>query len=496
MKTAVIYARYSSERQTEQSIEGQLRVCNEYAKRNDIIVVETYIDRAMTGTNDNRKDFQRMLRESAKRKWEIVLVYKLDRFSRNKYEMATHKKQLKDYGVKLVSAMENIPDTPEGIILESLLEGMAEYYSAELSQKVKRGLNESRQKGNFTGGYLIYGYKVENKKVVIDDDKAEAVKYIYQRYAEGAHVKDIIFELTEKGIFNRGKPFARNTIFHILANEKYSGVYHYNNETFTDIYPQIVPTPVFETIQTMISNNKYGKRDENMPYLFRNKMICGYCGKPVTAESGTSHNKSVRRYYKCSGKKRGLNSCNKSVIRKDILENTVINATLQLLNGSEVIDMIAEKILEARNKREADQSILNLLKEEKRSTEQSLDNIVAAIEKGITSKTTQRRLDELEAKMQKLEEQIALEECREIRIVTKDDITKYLKFAIKKEPKTMIDLLIKQIVLYDDKIEIYYNYTDKIDPDGGGRDSVLDYGSTRVPLLPPQTEAGSSLCFL
>lgn len=123
MKTAVIYARYSSERQTEQSIEGQLRVCHDYAERNDIIIVDTYIDRAMTGTNDNRTAFQKMLQDSNKRAWDIVLVYKLDRFSRNKYEMAMHKKTLKDNGIRLVSAMENIPDTPEGIILESLLEG-------------------------------------------------------------------------------------------------------------------------------------------------------------------------------------------------------------------------------------------------------------------------------------------------------------------------------------------------------------------------------------
>ncbi len=123
MKTAVIYARYSSDNQTEQSIEGQLRVCEEYAKSHDILILNTYIDRAMTGTNDNRPDFQRMIKDSAKRQFEIVLVYKLDRFSRNKYETAIHKKTLKDNGVKLVSAMENIPDTPEGIILESLLEG-------------------------------------------------------------------------------------------------------------------------------------------------------------------------------------------------------------------------------------------------------------------------------------------------------------------------------------------------------------------------------------
>lgn len=197
MKTAVIYARYSSERQTEQSIEGQLRVCNEYAERNNILIVDTYIDRATTGTNDNRASFQKMLHDAKKQAWDIVLVYKLDRFSRNKYEMATHKRTLRDNNIKLISAMENIPDTPEGIILESLLEGMAEYYSAELSQKVRRGMNESRHKGNFTGGYVLYGYKVENKKVLIED-KAEIIRLIYQRYSTGTIVKDIITELTEK----------------------------------------------------------------------------------------------------------------------------------------------------------------------------------------------------------------------------------------------------------------------------------------------------------
>lgn len=123
MRKAVIYARYSSDSQTEQSIEGQLRVCREYAQTNDILIVDTYIDRTMAGTNDMRPDFQRMLKDSAKHQWEVVLVYKLDRFSRDKYETTIHKHTLKENGVKLVSAIENIPDSPEGIILESLLKG-------------------------------------------------------------------------------------------------------------------------------------------------------------------------------------------------------------------------------------------------------------------------------------------------------------------------------------------------------------------------------------
>jgi len=155
MKIAVIYARYSSDAQTEQSIEGQLRVCQDYASKNNIVIVDTYIDRAMTGTNDLRPDFQRMLRDSATGKWDYVLVYKLDRFSRNKYESITHKHTLKQHGISVISATENIPDTPEGIILESLLEGMNQYYSAELSQKVKRGMRETRIKGNFQGGNIL-----------------------------------------------------------------------------------------------------------------------------------------------------------------------------------------------------------------------------------------------------------------------------------------------------------------------------------------------------
>ncbi len=114
MKTAVIYARYSSDSQTEQSIEGQVRVCKQFAEKNDLLVVDQYIDRATTGMNDNRAAFQQMLRDSKRRQWSVVIVYKLDRFARNKYESVVNRKKLTDNGVELVSAMENIPDTPEG----------------------------------------------------------------------------------------------------------------------------------------------------------------------------------------------------------------------------------------------------------------------------------------------------------------------------------------------------------------------------------------------
>ena len=167
MKRAVIYARYSCSHQTEQSIEGQLTVCNSYAEREGFTIVSTYIDRAMTGRNDFRPDFQRMIKDSANHTFDYVLVYKLDRFARNNYDHVINKKKLKDNGVTLVSACENISDSPDGILLESIYTGLNQYYSAELSEKVKRGNAESRKKGFYTGGYLLYGYKVIDKKYQI-----------------------------------------------------------------------------------------------------------------------------------------------------------------------------------------------------------------------------------------------------------------------------------------------------------------------------------------
>lgn len=219
-KTGVIYARYSSDSQSEQSIEGQLRVCNEYAKNNDILILDTYIDRAMTGTNDNRPDFQRMIKDSSKKEWDFVIVYKLDRFSRNKYEATIHKNTLKNNGVKVLSAMENIPYSPEGIILESLLEGMNQYYSAELAQKVSRGMRETRLKGYFQGGPLPYGYKLNGRKVVIDETTAEIVKLIYEQYSLGKTVKEIISNLTATNILYKNKPFVANMVIRNVKKRK------------------------------------------------------------------------------------------------------------------------------------------------------------------------------------------------------------------------------------------------------------------------------------
>ena len=273
MKTAVIYARYSCDKQTEQSIDGQLRVCQDYAQRNDILILDTYIDQAISGTTDNRANFQRMIKDSARKEWNYVLVYKLDRFSRDKYATAIHKKTLKDNGVKVLSAMENIPDTPEGIILESLLEGMNQYYSAELSQKVKRGMKETRLKGFYQGGGVPYGYKIDGRKLVIDEERAENVRFMFDEFSKGVIVKDIIKELTAMGKTYRGKPFAMNTVYGILRNEKYIGIYRINDEVLTNMYPQIVDEKIYNRVLAILERNKWGSRSAEINYLLKHNVL-------------------------------------------------------------------------------------------------------------------------------------------------------------------------------------------------------------------------------
>ena len=455
MKTAVIYARYSSDKQNEQSIEGQLRVCQDFAKRNDIIILDTYIDRAMTGTNDKRAEFQRMIKDSEKHNFEIVLVYKLDRFSRNKYETAMHKKTLRDNGVKIVSAMENIPDTPEGIILESLLEGMAEYYSAELAQKVRRGRNESRQKGNYVGGGVPYGYKVENKKLVINTEEAEIVKYIYQEYSKGVFVRDIIATLTEKRIFNRGKIFARNTVYNMLKRELYSGIYTLNGQVFDNIYPQIVPQEVYAKVRQKVERNRYGKRSLEVNYLLRNKLICGYCGSSITAECGTCRDGTRKRYYKCIGRKK-KNGCKKLMIRKEILENFVLDVIIEELQKPNLMDKIIDTLLKLQTEQQKENSSISALIKDKTQLKTSLNNIMKAIEQGVINKTTNQRMTELESQIEEIETKILIEKTKTEVQISETEMREFYAKALRLEPALLINTLIEQIKVYDDKIEIKF----------------------------------------
>ena len=478
MKNAVIYARYSSERQNEQSIESQLRVCNEYAQRNGLYIVDIYIDKAMTGTNDNRPAFQRMLCDAEKSKaFEIVLVYAIDRFGRNSIEIAVNKQKLKKNGKTLISATqrtsENIDGTKnlDGILLENVYIGLAEYYSAELSQKVSRGLQENRNKGLFTGGCVPYGYRVVNKKVIINEDEAAVINEIFSMYANGAMAKDIIAALEERGITHKGRHFLPNAIYGILHNQKYIGKYEIHGKLYTNIYPPIVQEDIFEQVQRKIEHNRIGQVSKETIFLLKGKVFCGYCGKAINGESGTSHTGKVMYYYKCVNKKRNTTNCKKQTVRKEVLEQKVLDMAMDLFTTKINLEIIADEIMKIHEKHRAEQSVLKLLREDKAKAEKSLNNILLAIEEGVINATTKNRMAELEQRIDELNGKILIEESKLENSITREEIMEYLAHSVKDlSPQALIDILINRIELYDDEIVVWFNYSDRTNPDDPNTD--------------------------
>lgn len=459
MKTAVIYARFSSDRQTEQSIEGQVRVCNDYAERNDILIVSQYIDRATTGTNDNREAFQKMMKDSDKKAWDYVLVYKLDRFSRNKFEMAIHRKHLKDNGIKILSAMENIPDSPEGILLESLLEGMNQYYSEELAQKTRRGQRETRLKGLHCAGRLNYGYYTKNKKVFIHEEESPIVKEIFERYAAGERGNEIAISFAERGILYRGKPFSAANIYVILHGEKYTGRYELHGEVYDNIYPRIIEPALYEKCKQKIDANRYGNHIPDYSYLLRRRVYCGECGTRMTSYSGTSKSGRVSKYYKCWNSI-GKKNCKAKFIKKDMLDNIVVKTLQETLTGKN-LSVIVDEIYRQHNAKLMGENTVKLLEKELTQINKSISNIMRAIEQGIITDTTKERLQELEKSRQELQEKLIFERMQEQTVLDKETIAEYLQEGIKHEPEMMIELLVEKVFVHSDHIEIILHYVDE-----------------------------------
>lgn len=457
MKTAVIYARYSSNSQTEQSIEGQLRVCHDYAVKNNIIILHEYIDRAMTGTNDKRPDFKKMIADSSKKQWECVLVYKFDRFSRNQYESVIHEYALEQNGVKLISATEPIPTESIGAFMKGMIISYNDFYSKELAEKVRRGMYESRVKGNFTGGVIPYGYKVENKKILIDEEKAMAVRYIFEQYACDRTVSEIISSMTAKGMLHDGKPFKNTAIYKMLKNERYIGIYKIKDELFPNMYPKMIDEKIFEKVQKKTMLNKLGSRSKQTTYLFKYKLTCGYCGKPISAETSRTRNNTKLDYYKCLGIKKYRNGCPKETDKKEVIEDFLLDAIISELEKPEIMKMIVKSVLDTQKELIGKNPIIDTLIKTKKQAQKSLDNLVQAIEQGVITKTTGQRIKELETQIEELEKQILIEDTKTEYMLTEEDVKAYYKTALKQEGIALISYLVKEIKLYNDKAEIIFN---------------------------------------
>ena len=487
--TAVIYARYSSDNQREESIEGQLRDCKDYAEKNGITVVGTYIDRAYSAKTDDRPDFQRMIKDSGKKIFDVVLVWKLDRFARNRFDAVNYKYQLEKNGVHLVSAMEPISQGPEGIMVESMLIGMAEYYSAELALKVARGERENALQCKYNGGVVPLGFTIgkEDRLYHIDPETAPIVQEIFSRYADGEPAEKIATSLNERGLRTRtGKPFVKNSFFQIFRNRRYIGEYRYKDIVTPGGIPAIVDEDLFNRVQQRFEQNKiaHGRpAKEDVSYLLTTKLFCGKCGTLMGGESGTSHMGNTYYYYKCGNAKRhGKAHCDLKAIRKEPLERFVVDTAIKVIFSDEIIEQLIDLVMEAQQK---ENTRLPVLKNQLRDTEKRLANLLEAIEQGILTPTTKQRLDELEARKEALNTSILEEELKK-PVLTREWIRFWLEKFRKgdvgstEHQRQIIDTFVNSVYVFDDRVVLNFNFTD--DSKTISREEVL--GSSAVDNAP------------
>ncbi|VYT65115.1 Uncharacterised protein [uncultured Clostridium sp.] len=488
---AVIYARYSSDNQREESIEGQLRECREYAERNGMNVAAAYIDRALSAKTDDRPQFQQMIRDSNTHKFEVVLVWKLDRFSRNRYDSANYKRKLAQNHVRVVSATEPISNTPEGIMLESLLEGMAEYYSAELSEKVSRGHKENALKAKFNGGPVPLGYQIDAEQhYQIEASSAALVQEAFRRYADGESVRAIIASFNMRGVRTaQGRLFTKNSFQTLLKNRRYLGEYRYKDTVIPDAIPAIITPEIFDRVQKRCEQNKkapaHARTDVN--YMLTTKLFCGKCGAMMAGESGKSHTGTWHYYYKCGNRKRnGRTVCDLKSVRKEPLERFVVKAAIEKALNEDTIELLTQKLLAYQSR---ENTRLPVLQATLKDVNKRIENIVSAIEQGIITPATRQRLDELEEQRKALETNILQEQIAKPLLTREQLLFWFERFrqGDLSDPayqQNIIDCFVNSVYIFDDRFVVNFNYRDGdklVSLQEVKSSSLAEYGAPKQP---------------
>lgn len=495
---AAIYARFSSDNQRDESIDAQIRAAEDYAKRNNMQVVKIYTDRAKSATSDKRPEFQRMIADSAGKLFDVVIVHKLDRFSRDRHDSAYYRRKLKKNKVKLVSVIENLDGSPESIILESLLEGMAEYYSKNLAREVIKGLRESAYQCRHTGGTPPLGYDVDpvTRKYIINEREAQAVRLIFRLYVDGYGYDRIITELNDRGYrTKKNKPFGRNSLHDILANEKYSGTYVFNRAGAKDEdgkrnnhgaksddeviripggVPAIVDPEVFRQAQEKMQKNKRqpGAYKAKETYLLSGLIVCGECLKREGRTyammgnakfSGRDKRKHVT--YRCGNRER-TKECDNKELRREYIEAYVLAELERRVFNEQAIPYLVErlneyqKLMNGERNQEREQLIASL-----HEVNTEIKNIVGAIAKGIASDSLMQELAGLEERKAALETSIREISMKdEAKPVTEEMLRglfgMFRQFVAERnlpEIKKFIGSYVEKVIVYKDHVDVVFS---------------------------------------
>lgn len=459
----VIYARYSSDRQRDASIDQQIKACRDFCRRNGYTVVDTYTDRALTGKSDKRPSFQKMIYDSSKHTFQGVVVYALDRFARDRYDSAIYKHKLKENGVRVFSVTENITNDPTGIIVEALFEAMAEQYSAELSLKIRRG-NDYNASRFLAPGSVPLGYdRSKDGHYIINEAEADVVREIFRRFRSGEKYAEICEDLNLRGIkTSHNSKYNRSSLQRLLQNERYIGTFIYKDTRTPDAIPAIIDKTLYWEVQQLMGNRtekKSYRKTDNGIYILSGKLFCE-CGSPMTGISGTGRHGDHCFYYACKAR-RDKSGCEKKNIRRDYLERLVAESIKNICLDDDALLWIAENTIEQQN-RDSALAELQLLKDNLKAVKETKTNATRAVLAGIINDEIKAALRHAEEEQSILEAQIKSMEESSTDLLTKDQIMSYLEtfrdaeLDLKAIQHGIIEAFVTKVELSDTQAKIYF----------------------------------------
>ncbi len=482
MINVVAYARFSSDNQRTESIDAQVRAICDYCDKNGYNLIKVYKDEAISGTStEDREQFLQMINDSKNKNFKYVIVHKFDRFARNRYDHALYEKKLEDNGVKLLSVMEQLNDSPESVILKSVLTGMNEYYSLNLAREVRKGQKENALKCVHNGGIPPLGYDLNDDNTYkINEEEAKSVKLIYKMYLDGRGYATIADELNALGFTNKlGKSFKKTSIRDTLLNEKYTGTFVFGKKdkkgklTGKELrvehgIPAIISKEVFEQVQFKIKNRQHrktsGRSTAKSTYLLTGLCVCGECGGTFSRgyRSVDRVSRNVHYGYLCRQRKDKVNNCKNKAIKKEELETMVINAVKKYIFQESQLEIITNKIwkyvknnLEYSEKGliEINSKIKSLENKNNKLIDMSLDGLISEIEFKNKKREIDFAISELVSEKSKYNFNSDFMDKNKIKnhlielgknLNSKDD------FLI----KNILDTFIQEIIVYNDKIII------------------------------------------
>lgn len=489
---AALYARYSSDQQREESIVAQLRACREYCKRKNYTIIHEYADEAYSGTNDNRPQFQEMLAAADAGMFEVLVAHKIDRFGRNAYNFYKNIHRLEMAGVKIEYAAQEISDTPEGHMMQTVMIGMSEWYSLNLSKEIKKGLKENVLAGKTLGGIPLYGYDVDKdtKKYIINEHEAVAVRQMFSMYATGHSYGEIINWLNESGYrTKRGRTFGKNSLHDLFHNRRYIGMSvgcknykqkngkrnaHMPDDENTIIAenacPAIIEREVFDMVQKKMKENqkRAGAFAARRTYLLSGYVFCDECGASMTGAANVDRNGNYRRYYRCgTAVKGGKSACNNRSVNADDLEALVLEKTKALLYDDGVLAKLTEKAISEYSRLQKDRTTgAAFMQKERDKARAELDRLY----KKMRERDEWDDLDEAELKTAKELFRGAEKSLDEIRLrgalpeITPEQIREYIdtKYAakIKNEStadyRTLLDHFVDSVRISPDTVTVRF----------------------------------------